>query len=362
MEIIIKDTCIEYNSFEKNYNNIDFFDTLLFDIETTGFMAKNTHLYMIGALYVCSETKTFKTIQWFLDDYNDEKALIQAFKQFLSKYSTLLHFNGKGFDIPYLEDKAKILDIELDFNNFIHIDLYKHAKKLKRIFKTENLKLKTLEEFFGLNRTDEFSGKELIDLYKEYMHLKDDKLKEFLVLHNFEDLQGMLTVINILAYDNIFNNIYDFTSLDVTDNKEIIIELTLSSPLLKRISHKTDHIYLTAYDNKLKLMINLYSGTLKFFYDNYKDYYYLPEEDMAIHKSLASFVDKNFREKAKATNCYTKKDGIFLPQFNTKISPAFKENYNDKLFYFEFTDDFKNNELLIIQYCAYILEYIYNFS
>ena len=101
-------------------------------------------------------------------------------------------------------EKAKILGVTLDFDKFIHIDLYKKAKKLKNFFKTENLKLKTLEEFFGLNRNDVFSGKELIDVYKEYMHLNDNKLKEILILHNFEDLQGMLTVINILAYDNLF--------------------------------------------------------------------------------------------------------------------------------------------------------------
>lgn len=359
MEIIIKDTGINYTDFKNNYNNIDFLDTLLFDIETTGFKASNTHLYMIGALYVCSETMTFKTIQWFLDDYNDEKDLIQAFMEFANKYNTLLHFNGNGFDIPYLTEKAKLLDIPLTFDNFKQIDLYKIAKKLKKLFKTENLKLKTLEQFFGLNRNDEFSGKELIDVYKEYMLTNDNKLKEFLLLHNFEDLQGMLTVINILAYDNIFHKQYEFSSIEVTDNNEFIIELILSAPLLKRISYKTDKIYMTAYDNKLKVMINMYKGSLKFFYENYKDYYYLPEEDMAIHKSLASFVDKDYRQKAKASNCYTKKDGLFLPQFDTEISPAFKENHNDELLYFELIDNFKDNKMLIKQYSAHILEHIY---
>ena len=39
--------------------------------------------------------------------------------------------------------------------------------------------------------------------------------------------------------------------------------------------------------------------TLKYFYDNYKDYFYLPKEDTAIHKSVATYVDKDFRQKAK---------------------------------------------------------------
>ena len=58
---------------KQQYNNLynltaELFDknSIFYDIETTGFTAKNSHIYMIGVLYVCKETHTFKTIQWFL--------------------------------------------------------------------------------------------------------------------------------------------------------------------------------------------------------------------------------------------------------------------------------------------------------
>ena len=53
--------------------------------------------------------------------------------------------------------------------------------------------------------------------------------------------------------------------------------------------------------------------TLKLFYPNFKDYYYLPIEDTCILKSIASGVDKPYRENATKETCYTKVSGRFLP-------------------------------------------------
>ena len=359
MEIIKKDTTIDYREIQNQYNNINFMNTIFFDIETTGFAAKNTHLYMIGVLYVCPNTNTFNTIQWFLDDYNDEEKIISSFFEFTKNYSILMHFNGKGFDIPYLEAKAETYNIHFNFDSYEHIDLYKIASKIKHLFKTENIKLKTLEQFFDLHRDDEFSGKELISVYDEYMKTKDARLKNFLILHNFEDLKGMLTVINLLAYNNVFQGKYNYKNIEFDkDNLEIIFHLELNSPIIKRISYAIDNIYMTAYDNKLKILIKLYKGTLKFFYNDYKDYYYLPQEDVAIHKSLASFVNKEFRQKAKASNCYTKKDGYFIPQYHIIKTPCFYENYKDKISYFEVNEDLLNDKTLIIKYVSHILNYL----
>ena len=206
---------------------------------------------------------------------------------------------------------------------------------------------------------DEFTGKELISVYDEYMKTKDARLQNFLILHNFEDLKGMLTVINLLAYNNVFQGKYNYKNIEFDkDNLEIIFHLELNSPIIKRISYAIDNIYMTAYDNKLKILIKLYKGTLKFFYNDYKDYYYLPQEDVAIHKSLASFVNKEFRQKAKASNCYTKKDGYFIPQYHIIKTPCFYENYKDKISYFEVNEDLLNDKTLIIKYVSHILNYL----
>ena len=103
-----------------------------------------------------------------------------------------------------------------------------------------------------------------------------------------------------------------------------------------------------------KIRIPVFEGELKFFYSNYKDYYYLPVEDMAIHKSVASFVDKEYREKAKACNCYTRKTSQFLPQYDSIMNPSFKKEHKDKCTYFELTEDFMTSSEMLQRYVEHI--------
>ncbi len=366
MKIITKDTGISYNQIMEKYKYISLDKALFFDIETTGFSANKTKLYMIGCLYTNSETGTFHATQWFLDNYNDEAAMICAFMEFSRSYSTLIHYNGQGFDIPYMEEKCKKYNILFDFSQFEHIDLYKYASPIKNIFKTENLKQKTMEQFFDLNREDIFSGGDLISMYFEYMDKRDPRAMAFLILHNYEDIQGMVTLLDILSYSDIFKEEYALKTLTIEDHgardemprKDVIIELILNTPVPKRVSFGTQEFYMTAYDEKLKLKIEVYTDELKFFYPNYKDYYYLPEEDMSIHKSVAFYVDKNYRVKAKAANCYSKKTGQFLPQYKEIVTPYFKKEYHEKKTYFEVTDEFLGDGEQVLHYVKHVLDFL----
>jgi len=82
--------------------------------------------------------------------------------------------------------------------------------------------------------------------------------------------------------------------------------------------------------------VELYDGELKYFYPNFKEYFYLPLEDTAVHKSVGEFVDKSARVRATAKTCYTKKRGLFLPQFEPLWEPALKREYKDALSFVEY--------------------------
>ena len=70
------------------------------------------------------------------------------------------------------------------------------------------------------------------------------------------------------------------------------------------------------------------------FFPNYKDYFYLIEEDEAIHKSLGIFLPKDKRKAAKVSNCYTKKKGA-LQIFDTSMDlPIFKKAITQKTLIF----------------------------
>jgi hypothetical protein len=79
---------------------------------------------------------------------------------------------------------------------------------------------------------------------------------------------------------------------------------------------------------------------------------------MAIHKSVAAFVDRDFREAAHASNCYTRKSGSFLPQCSSIMQPEFRKNYKDKVSYFELTEDFYSSDIMLRRYIDHILKHM----
>ncbi|GEM_PF-5794944 len=79
-----------------------------------------------------------------------------------------------------------------------------------------------------------------------------------------------------------------------------------------------------------------YTGELKHFYKDYKNYYYLPAEDQAYHKSVSGFVDRSARVQATARTAYTKKTGTFIPVYDVSmIDPnvLFSKDYGSGVFY-----------------------------
>ena len=80
--------------------------------------------------------------------------------------------------------------------------------------------------------------------------------------------------------------------------------------------------------------------------------------DCAYHKSVASHVDSSLREQATAYNCYTRKDSLFLKQYDILIEPFFKKDYKDKDSYFEISNETKINRELFSCYGSHIVRTI----
>lgn len=343
----------------KDSFNASLEDILIFDIETTGFSAKNTFCYLIGYLYF--KDKECYVSQWFADSCDDEPDIISGFFDFSKNFSHLLTYNGNGFDIPYLTQKALIYSIENTLSDKISLDLYKLISPYKKILKLENLKQKSIEHFLEIYREDKYSGGELISIYFDYIKNPDEKSKQLLLLHNSDDLCGLLHILPVLYYTALFNGLFDINGFSVSPYKdfngnmefEFIIDLKFNYSIPKRISFGYEDFYFTGVNYAGKFKIKICSEELKYFYPNYRDYYYLPSEDRAIHKSIAYFVDSKYRTQAKASNCYTKLEGHFLPQYDLLVSPYFKRDYHDKLTFFELNDEFLNNTELMKKYVIY---------
>ena len=83
------------------------------------------------------------------------------------------------------------------------------------------------------------------------------------------------------------------------------LKLKLPCTLPQEFSNGNTDFYLTGKDEEINLIIKTTDGKLKQYYADYKDYYYLPEEDTVIPKSLGSGIDRKHRKAATRNTCYT---------------------------------------------------------
>lgn len=354
--------------------------TLFFDIETTGFSREYSTLYMIGCAF--REGDYLYIEQFFAETPKQQAEILTAFLSLLAKYDTIITFNGDSFDIPFVKSKYQCLFKEVPdpFEGKRCIDIFKTANHLKAFLNLCDCRQKTVEKFFGICREDLCTGGELIAVYQNYVKKPSAEAYSLLRLHNYEDVLHMTYLLSIFNYQSLLDGEFticsvaaneyqqpalsDHTYLHNNDSaaffsgKELFFTLQLNFPVPKRITCSDQDFYLRIKRGEAHLRIRLFEGELKYFFPDYKNYYYLPAEDTAVHKNVAASVAKQFRKKATAATCYTKKYGIFLPQCKEMQVPALKQERKDKKTYFELTEQFILSKNAQKEYILHIFEYL----
>lgn len=298
-----------------------------FDIETTGLSPKISSLYLLGACYF--QDNSWHMIQWFADDYVSEKEILLSFASLLQSFPVVIHYNGATFDIPYLEKKYLSYHLSSPFDNKESMDLYRQFPHKKRYFPIPDEKLTTVEKLLGFHRQDTCSGKDCIRLYTDFMQKKyarDNRCqlsKNNLLNHNQDDLIGTIFCSWFLSY-------LTQKPVEITYClKDTFWEFkgALPYPVPASIHYTCDPFSLNVETTTITLQVSLNEDTLYHYFEDYQNYYYLPEEDTAIHKSVGTYVDPSHRKKATASNCYIKRTGTFLalPAHFSGSHPVFKK-------------------------------------
>lgn len=312
---------------------------VFFDIETTGFSARNTTLYLIGVLWY--EGSHIRIRQWFNEDGHCESQLLAAFEEFCRSFTMLVHFNGLGFDLPYLKQKAEWLHIAFTLDKHLNqLDIFKEIRSYKHIFCLENMKQVSIEQYLGIRRSDTNTGGELINIYRQYVAHPNEKQEQLLLLHNHDDLLGMPQISQILNYKAFFCRL-SADDLDIqnisfceTDGKlTILFEYPDFAFLPNRILISKNQLFVNAMGQTAHLQIPVIRDTLKHYFSDYKNYYYLPMEDTAVHKSIAAFVEPCNRVQATKSTCYVKKTEDFIPCFSTENQDVFQYDISNTTLY-----------------------------
>ncbi len=284
---------------------------LFIDIETTGLSREKTDLYLIGCGFF--DEGGYHTIQWFADSPEDEPAILSFFSSFIKdRFTLLIHYNGDRFDIPYLKYKSAKHGLEDPFASLENYDIYSEVKPLKKLLGLYSLRQRCIEAFLDINSDDPYTGRDLIRVYHDYVRRPSEALLRPLIYHNSEDLKGMAYILPILHYTQlsaadllyVSYSIHAFNDYSGNEHREILAEYTHDSEIPKSFTVRFGETALSLRSNKTALLrIPIFEGTLKHFYDNYRDYYYLPAEDCCIHKAVAAGEDRSLREDSKKETC-----------------------------------------------------------
>lgn len=149
------------------------------DIETTGLTFPDGYITTI-AIY------DGKKVKYFINGDN-----IHQFPSVIKDYKVLITYNGKCFDVPFIE---RFFGIKL---NLVHIDLRYLLKSLGYVGG-----LKVCEHKLGIKR-DELAGIDgmfAVYLWKEYKRNKNKKALETLLSYNIQDVLN-LEKLMVIAYN-----------------------------------------------------------------------------------------------------------------------------------------------------------------
>ena len=327
-------------------------DTLLVDIETTGLSPDKNHIYCIGCSYLTNEQVAVHL--FFAENREEEPLILQKFADLCQSFQKLITFNGTTFDLPFLRHRLEQFQIATPFETLPHTDLYQEIRHLKKLLPLTSYRQKSIELFLGIYREDQYTGKELIKIYKSYCKEPEEEALQLLLLHNEEDVLGMYDLVGMLSYTYFLQGhfqIVQAVAQCVSGQRFLNITLQPEITLPQTVHCIQEHATLVLHPDNILLSFPVTHGPLRHYFPDYKNYYYLPEECTIIHKSLGACVDPDHRQKATKENCYLEKDCYYLTLPYASSDHYVKQDLTDKSTYLELpvTEDTFPDEYLFPQ-------------
>lgn len=162
------------------YTDIDRLVAL--DIETMGLFSRPIILF--GAAFQRGDR--IYTKQFLARDVSEEAAAIGAFCRMLED-TPLLSYNGRAFDVPYINQRRWYYDLGGDIDN-IHFDMLPFARRAFRKTLPDS-RLVTVEKYlFGQDRQDDVPGALVPEFYEEFLRSKNPGPLVPIIEHNKNDL------------------------------------------------------------------------------------------------------------------------------------------------------------------------------
>lgn len=178
---------------------IDINKTIFLDTETTGLAGgAGTYIFLVGVGYF--EGDQFCVRQYFMRDYNEERALLSALNDLLSNFKAVVTYNGKTFDLPLMESRYIMSGMKMSLKDPYHFDLLYPARRLwKR--RLESCSLSTVErEILKVIRDDDVQGYLIPEIYFRYLRTKDARAIKQVFEHNLQDILSLVALVSRMCF------------------------------------------------------------------------------------------------------------------------------------------------------------------
>src|SRR5665647_870901 len=167
-------------------------DFAIVDIETLGLSERP--IILLG---IAKPTKTcICTSQFLLRDIQDEPSAIWALVSQLEQNSSLITFNGRSFDIPYIKQRLAYYGLDACLDN-PHFDVLHFTRRALR-HKLSDCRLETVEKYIGIEREINIPGALVPHFYDTYLRTKNVGPLVAIVEHNKQDLLTLGTLFSKL--------------------------------------------------------------------------------------------------------------------------------------------------------------------
>jgi uncharacterized protein YprB with RNaseH-like and TPR domain len=161
-------------------------DQLLFvDLETLGLFA--SPIIVIGAAEVVDGALTVR--QYVARDVGEEPAALEALLSHVDASTALVTFNGRAFDVPFLEQRLAYYRIHGDLQR-AHFDVLQFARRRWRGL-TPDFKLASLEKHVLGARQSDIPSALVPEFYETYLRTQNAGPLVAIIEHNRQDLVAL---------------------------------------------------------------------------------------------------------------------------------------------------------------------------
>ena len=248
-----------------------------------------------------------RLISWISEQESDEYEMLTALSDALDSIRRIITFNGNAFDLPHLHQKYKAFDLMDPLQGKQYLDLMLRLKPISRFLALPSGKLADFAGFLHLAQPDASDEASF-----RFHPGAEDKHEA----STPNDALYTLECMSLLHYADFLDQGARIREV-TTDEERVIFRLHYPDGFPVGFSVHDSGFHLRfSEDGTVLLSSRICNGSIRYYHTDVKNYWYLPLEGYAIHKSAAQCVDESRREKAVRENCYH-----LVP-----VSPAFLQD------------------------------------